>query len=400
MTDLPLRHLAQALNATVVGPFSWLRKEPFGSTLSAVAARYANAGLTLFQSLGVSCRLRDFQVVGRCEHHLECFAPELVGTLAMAHTELQRTARGVVRHLCRKGASAVMAALVAAIDSQATLYTSITSECISFSASLPWALMQRRQCSEIYDLGMQCAHSFFQAGALYASALKDFSQLGESLRSDWTFVSTWGAYRIEILSGLLELVAWPKGRDAPLAMAEVGVFLANTSTALLRSFPGLRMLLVDPYHLHTQDHRKHHQQMEEFYASPKSTFVSATEATQPFRERATHLMQTGAEAAAWIRPESLDLVFIDGDHRLESVIADIEAWWPVIRPGGILSGHDFAITFPGVVEAAIRFAMETELRLFIAPEVWWIQKPGSDESPMQSHAAPWLQGEALGACYL
>ncbi len=37
---------------------------------------------------------------------------------------------------------------------------------------------------------------------------------------------------------------------------------------------------------------------------------------------------------------SLDAVFIDADHHEDAVKADIEAWWPKVKRGGILAGHD------------------------------------------------------------
>jgi hypothetical protein len=38
---------------------------------------------------------------------------------------------------------------------------------------------------------------------------------------------------------------------------------------------------------------------------------------------------------------SLDFVYIDGNHRFEQVVADLAAWAPKVRPGGIVAGHDY-----------------------------------------------------------
>lgn len=37
----------------------------------------------------------------------------------------------------------------------------------------------------------------------------------------------------------------------------------------------------------------------------------------------------------------LDLVFIDADHSEEAVLMDIDAWLPRVKPGGLISGHDY-----------------------------------------------------------
>ena len=49
--------------------------------------------------------------------------------------------------------------------------------------------------------------------------------------------------------------------------------------------------------------------------------------------------------------ESLDAVFIDADHRYQSVKADILAWMPKVKKGGILAGHDYALVHNGVIRA-------------------------------------------------
>jgi len=46
-------------------------------------------------------------------------------------------------------------------------------------------------------------------------------------------------------------------------------------------------------------------------------------------------------AANLFEDNSCKAVFLDAAHDYESVSKDLEAWWPKIKNGGILSGHDF-----------------------------------------------------------
>lgn len=51
--------------------------------------------------------------------------------------------------------------------------------------------------------------------------------------------------------------------------------------------------------------------------------------------------------------ESIDFIFIDANHTYEFVSKDIAAFLPKMKPGGIMSGHDFNGAHPGVVQAVI-----------------------------------------------
>lgn len=68
------------------------------------------------------------------------------------------------------------------------------------------------------------------------------------------------------------------------------------------------------------------------------------------------------DVANELENESLDWVFIDGPHRFDLVEKNLKAWWPKVRIGGVLCGHDFfqdpnhpSACFE-VKEAVIRFA--------------------------------------------
>jgi predicted O-methyltransferase YrrM len=50
--------------------------------------------------------------------------------------------------------------------------------------------------------------------------------------------------------------------------------------------------------------------------------------------------------------ESLDFIFIDGDHRFDAIMMDIICWVPKIRKNGIIIIHDYYATgFYGVRQA-------------------------------------------------
>ena len=52
------------------------------------------------------------------------------------------------------------------------------------------------------------------------------------------------------------------------------------------------------------------------------------------------IMMPSPPAADLFANQSLDLVFIDGDHEHDAVRNDMLAWLPKVRRGGIICGHE------------------------------------------------------------
>jgi hypothetical protein len=78
--------------------------------------------------------------------------------------------------------------------------------------------------------------------------------------------------------------------------------------------------------------------------------------------------------------ESLDFAFIDGNHRYEHVRADLHAWWPKIRAGGLLSGHDYGVCRDATGQWGVRCAVDefsANVRRAVqvgSDGVWWIER--------------------------
>lgn len=51
------------------------------------------------------------------------------------------------------------------------------------------------------------------------------------------------------------------------------------------------------------------------------------------------------EAANQFEDNSVDFVFVDADHTYESVNKDIKAWYPKVKVGGMIAGHDAHASF-------------------------------------------------------
>lgn len=72
---------------------------------------------------------------------------------------------------------------------------------------------------------------------------------------------------------------------------------------------------------------------------------------------------------------SADLIYLDASHDEDDVYADAQAYWPLLKPGGIMLGDDWSARWHGVICAANRFAREKNLALQTAGEKWILQKP-------------------------
>ncbi len=76
----------------------------------------------------------------------------------------------------------------------------------------------------------------------------------------------------------------------------------------------------------------------------------------------TVLVHPSVIAAKIFDNESLSAVFIDGNHDYEHVSADIKAWLPKIKTGGIIAGHDICgMGHEGVIRAVNELIGEHEV---------------------------------------
>lgn len=138
--------------------------------------------------------------------------------------------------------------------------------------------------------------------------------------------------------------------DGPVTGAEVGVFSGATSARLLRR-EDLILFMVDPWTEFVADGVVIATNEEQ-----EKNYKAAQEATEFAKNRRHIVRMDSGMASSCIDDASLDFVFIDGDHSYIAVSADISAWKPKLKHGGLLCGHDYAnpdYDFGGEVKRAV-----------------------------------------------
>jgi len=183
----------------------------------------------------------------------------------------------------------------------------------------------------------------------------------------------------------LEYVKQKLSALRPLVGAEVGVWKGDNAADILEHLAPAQLFLVDPYAAYAEysDFARRHggdakwhkwlgTDWDGIYQSVVDRFAA--------HPSVRIMRMKSPEAAASLNNQLLDFVYIDGNHDLPAVLADLRAWWPKIRGCGVLAGHDHWHRQPGVVEAVRVFAAEIGQKPHIADtNYWFIKSPSPDE---------------------
>jgi len=121
---------------------------------------------------------------------------------------------------------------------------------------------------------------------------------------------------------------------------EVGVHVGSFAHHFCSAWQGERYIGVDPYKVYPGS--------DIDQATQDEYFEHAKRALAGFGSKAVLRRATGLEFAAdtatlkkvAFTGLGFDFVYLDGDHSYESVIAEIKAFLPLVKPGGIIAGHD------------------------------------------------------------
>jgi predicted O-methyltransferase YrrM len=124
-----------------------------------------------------------------------------------------------------------------------------------------------------------------------------------------------------------------------MRVAEVGSWLGNGSTLTLLNHvqpAGGTLYCIDTWQ-GSPNVARHQMLAADF--DPFSTFLNNV-ANHGGRRCVCPLVMSSLDAATIVADAAFDMVFLDASHALADVSADLAAWMPKVRAGGVLCGHD------------------------------------------------------------
>ncbi len=118
---------------------------------------------------------------------------------------------------------------------------------------------------------------------------------------------------------------------------EVGVHRGGFSAAILSVWKGKKLHAVDPW-LHQGVKMDISDESQEIH---DENLRVTKETLSKFKGRFAIVRDFSISASNRFLDGSLDFVYLDARHDYRSIWSDLEVWYPKVRKGGIISGHDY-----------------------------------------------------------
>ena len=133
-----------------------------------------------------------------------------------------------------------------------------------------------------------------------------------------------------------------KGKSS-LVGVEIGVCGGEHALSLLNNLKLKKLYCIDPYDLYEnydegiRHYGKNQLNLTETEKRARDTLFS-------YKDNVVWIKKKSDDAIDQIE-ELVDFVYIDGNHNYDFVRRDIENYYPLIKNGGVIGGHDFTTDF-------------------------------------------------------
>ena len=116
---------------------------------------------------------------------------------------------------------------------------------------------------------------------------------------------------------------------------EIGTFEGDFTNRILSNWGGTL------YSLDVWAEIDYNEYRDDSNRKPEDTLHKVIDNVKGYENRNVLIRTTSEYGSTMFPDEYFDFVYIDANHKYEYVKKDIEYWYPKIKKGGMISGHDY-----------------------------------------------------------
>ena len=156
-------------------------------------------------------------------------------------------------------------------------------------------------------------------------------------------------------------------------ICEIGVFTGDFANQLLSLRPS-KLILCDPFQGVVSSGDADGNHVRHAYLPAVYLQIAQQAASLP---QLVLLRGYSHELLPLLEPHCLDAIYIDGDHSYEGVKRDLEIAQRLVKPGGLICGHDYEMN-PAKTENCYDFGVKRAVDEFCAATGYRILSKGMD----------------------
>jgi hypothetical protein len=146
-----------------------------------------------------------------------------------------------------------------------------------------------------------------------------------------------------------------------LTVVEIGTDKGYNAKTILDNLDVGMMYLIDPY-------------LESSLQGSSIAFEMAKKRLKKYENKIRFVKQKSEDAAEDI-PAGVDFLYIDGNHAKKQVALELNLFYPKMKKGGVIAGHDFMGGHIDLTEAVVEFKQKYNLKLYGGSYDFWMVKP-------------------------
>lgn len=160
--------------------------------------------------------------------------------------------------------------------------------------------------------------------------------------------------------------------------AEIGVAYGHNAEGILSKWKGYGLFLIDPYDLSKCGQYIDGSSVIDF----DKCLMYCRNSLKRFDFRIIHIRETSDNAYKILEGIQLDFVYLDGNHHNPQISIDLDNYWKLVKPGGLLCGHDYYNLYTADYRCEVKNSVDRFLfthqykEFFTTPECssWYILK--------------------------